>query len=175
MFKAMANYNPFGSNHQEFKTYQKMQFLKKNLDSLEDDKVEEYDLVMSKLYKWVSYAIELRCDDVVARRDAIELLKKEREDAIAADSERTAKKEAELEAKQKVRNHSFAIDQLYLNRNTKRRSILSLLKLRKKTKTVKMVKKPPPNLSLQRDLPSHNKNSTSNLKPTTLPLKSLRK
>lgn len=60
---------------------------------------------MSKLYKWVSYAVELRCEDVVARRDAIELLKKEREDAIAADTERTAKREAELETKMKVRKH----------------------------------------------------------------------
>lgn len=56
---------------------------------------------MFKLYKWVQTAIELRCEDVVARRDAIELLKKEREDAIAADTERTAKREAELEAKMK--------------------------------------------------------------------------
>jgi len=101
MFKAMSSYNPFGPNKQEFKEYQKISFLKKYLDSLEDDKVEEYDLIMSKLYKWVSYAVELRCEDVVARRDAIELLKKEREDAIAADAERTAKKEAELETKTK--------------------------------------------------------------------------
>ena len=103
MFKAMANYDPFGQNKQEFKEYQKISFLKKCLDSLDDDKVEEYDLIMSKLYKWVQYAVELRCEDVVSRRDAIEVLKKEREDAIAADQERTAKREAELDAKIKVR------------------------------------------------------------------------
>ena len=85
MFKSMANYDPFGQNKQEFKEYQKISFLKKCLDSLDDDKVEEYDLIMSKLYKWVQHAVELRCEDVVSRRDAIEVLKKEREDAIAAD------------------------------------------------------------------------------------------
>ena len=53
LFKAMANYNPFGPNHQEFKEYQKMAFLKKNLESLDEDKVEEYDIVTAKLYKWV--------------------------------------------------------------------------------------------------------------------------
>ena len=96
LFKAMANYNPFGPNHQEYKEYQKLAFLKKNLDSVDEDKVEEYDIVMSKIYKWVAMAIELRCEDVVSRRDGIEVLKKEREDAIAADAERTAKREAEL-------------------------------------------------------------------------------
>lgn len=53
MFKAMANYNPFGPNRQDFKEYQKMQFLKKNVDSVEEEKVEEYDLVTTKLFKWV--------------------------------------------------------------------------------------------------------------------------
>ena len=66
------------------------------MDSVDEDKVEEYDIVMSKIYKWVAQAIELRCEDVVSRRDGIEVLKKEREDAIAADAERTAKREAEL-------------------------------------------------------------------------------
>ena len=89
-----------------------MQFLKKNLESLEDAQVEEYDLVMSKIYKWVNTAIELRCDDVVSRRDAIEHLKKDREDAMAANTERSAKREAELDAKQRVRNHSFVTDQI---------------------------------------------------------------
>ena len=49
-------------------------------------------------------AIELRCEDVVSRRDGIEVLKKEREDAITADGERTAKREAELAAKKAVSN-----------------------------------------------------------------------
>lgn len=101
MFKAMANYNPFGPNGQAFKEYQKIAFLKKNLEILEDEKVEEYDLITFKLYKWVQTALDLRCEDVVSRRDTIEGLKKEREDAIAADKERTAKREAELDVKQK--------------------------------------------------------------------------
>lgn len=104
MFKAMANYNPFGPNHTEFKEYQKMAFLKKNLDSCDEEKVEDYDIVMSKIYKWVQFAIEIRCEDVVSRRDGIEMLKKEREDAIAADAERTAKMEAALAEKKAVSN-----------------------------------------------------------------------
>lgn len=96
LFKDMANYHPFDANHQEFKEYQKLAFLKKQMESIEEEKVEEYDIVMSKIYKWVNTAIELRCEDVVSRRDAKEVLKKDREDAIAADGERTTKMEAEL-------------------------------------------------------------------------------
>ena len=76
LFKAMANYNPFGDNKSEFKEYQKMAFLKKNLEGIDDDKVDEYDIVMGKLFRWVSMAIDLRCEDVVSRRDGIEVLKK---------------------------------------------------------------------------------------------------
>ena len=109
----MGSYEPFGTTGRtEYKEYQKISFLKKNLDSIDEEKVEEYDIVMSKLYKWVATAIELRCEDVVSRRDAIELLKKEREDAIAADNERKNKYETELAAKKAV--CSCSITQLIL-------------------------------------------------------------
>ena len=104
LFKAMANYNPFGPNNTQFKEYQKMAFLKKNLEGIDDDKVDEYDIVTGKIFRWVSMALDLRCEDVVSRRDGIEVLKKQREDAIAADAERTAKYEAELAAKKAVSN-----------------------------------------------------------------------
>ena len=104
LFKAMANYNPFGPNNTSFTEYQKMAFLKKNLEGIDDDKVDEYDIVTGKIFRWVSMALDLRCEDVVSRRDGIEVLKKQREDAIAADAERTAKYEAELAAKKAVSN-----------------------------------------------------------------------
>jgi hypothetical protein len=47
--------------------------------------------VLYKILAWVKYAIELRIEDVVERRNHKAMLKKEREDAIAGDSERTAK------------------------------------------------------------------------------------
>ena len=44
--------------------------------------------------KWVQTAVDLRIDDVQDRRNHIAFLKKEREDAIAADADRTAKMNA---------------------------------------------------------------------------------
>jgi hypothetical protein len=65
--------------------------LKRNIDSVDEEKVEEYSVVLYKILAWVKYAIELRIEDVVERRNHKAMLKKEREDAIAGDSERTAK------------------------------------------------------------------------------------
>lgn len=56
-----------------------MSFLKKNLSELEDDKVEEFSLVLSKILKWIHLAIDLRCEDVVRRRDNVEIHRQERE------------------------------------------------------------------------------------------------
>ena len=47
--------------------------------------------MLYKILAWVKYAIELRIEDVVERRNHKAMLKKERGDAIAADSDRTAK------------------------------------------------------------------------------------
>jgi hypothetical protein len=65
--------------------------LKRNIDSVDEEKVEEYSVVLYKILAWVKYAIELRIEDVVERRNHKAMLKKEREDAIAGDAERTAK------------------------------------------------------------------------------------
>lgn len=101
LFKKMAKYTPFGEKDDEFKEYQKLSFLKNNLESLDEEKVEEYSLVLGKIYRWIASALELRIEDVVSRRDYKEQLKHEREEAIAADAERTAKMEAMLaDAKQ---------------------------------------------------------------------------
>lgn len=73
-----------------------MKFLKKNLETYDEEKVDEYSVVLGRLFRWLSYAIEVRCDDVVSRRDHKELLKKERAEAIAADQDRSAKLEEQL-------------------------------------------------------------------------------
>lgn len=41
--------------------------------------------------RWLELAIDLRCEDVVNRRDNIEYMKQDREAALAADAARSAK------------------------------------------------------------------------------------
>jgi len=56
--------------------------------------------VIAKIFKWLNMAIDLRCEDVVNRRDTIEYAKQDRNAALAAEAARTAKFEhAHNEAK----------------------------------------------------------------------------
>lgn len=48
--------------------------MKKNLE-VEEDKVEEFSLVMVKILRWLNLAIDLRVEDVARRRDTVELAK----------------------------------------------------------------------------------------------------
>jgi len=52
------------------------------------ESVEEYMLVMGKLLKWVTLALDIRCEDVVMRRDNLEQLKLERSAAEEASKAR---------------------------------------------------------------------------------------
>ena len=87
-----------------------MSFLKANLDSLEDEKVEQASLVMSKVLQWLRLAIEIRCEDVVARRDAVEFKRYEREKQILAVNERQKKFEAEM-AERKAADEALPEDE----------------------------------------------------------------
>lgn len=68
-----------------------MMFLKKNLESVPEEHVEEYSMVLSKILKWVNMAIDLRCEDVVNRRDNIEYMKQDRNAALNAENNRISK------------------------------------------------------------------------------------
>jgi len=42
---------------------------------VEEEKVEEFSLVMVKILRWLNLAIDLRVEDIFKRRDAVELAK----------------------------------------------------------------------------------------------------
>jgi len=99
LFQKLAAYNPLGSRDSDFKDYQKMSFLKKNLSECADEAVEEFALVMAKIYRWIQLVVDIRCEDVIKRRDAVEVAKQERENAIKLDNLRKDKYEKELTEK----------------------------------------------------------------------------
>jgi len=78
MFAKMGSYEPTGSRKSEFKAYQKIAFLKKNIADIEEEKVDDYSLVLGRILRWVHLAIDIRVEDVVNRRDNLEYLKQER-------------------------------------------------------------------------------------------------
>lgn len=106
----MGEYTPFGQKADEFKEYQKLKFLKKNLEAIDEEKIHEYSVVIEKLYRWIIMAIELRCEDIVSRRDNLEQLKHERNEAIAADQARTDRLEAAKE--EAIAIHEEKVDEM---------------------------------------------------------------
>lgn len=98
----MSNYNAFGPREDEFKEYQKLSFLQRNIDSMEEEKVDEYSVILGRIHRWITQAIDLRIEDVRNRRDTIAVLKFERDQALADDQARTEKREAALEDKKAV-------------------------------------------------------------------------
>ena len=98
LFLKMSLYEPIGEKTAEdFKEYQMLAFLKKNIDSVEEEKVDEYSVIMGRIHRWVTQALELRIDDVRSRRDTVATLKHEREVALHEDAARTEKRRVELE------------------------------------------------------------------------------
>lgn len=99
LFEKMTSYNPFGESVSNYEEYQKLSFLKKTIESVEEEKVDEYSVVLGRLHRWVNQALDLRVEDVRNRRDTVAQLKHEREQAMAEDKARTEKREAALEEK----------------------------------------------------------------------------
>ena len=54
LFKRMSEYEPFGQSEEEYTVYQKLGFIKKNIESVEEEKVDEYNIVMGRIHRWVS-------------------------------------------------------------------------------------------------------------------------
>mmetsp|Transcript_19643 Transcript_19643/g.26562 ORF Transcript_19643/g.26562 Transcript_19643/m.26562 type:complete len:253 (+) Transcript_19643:1413-2171(+) len=100
LFERMSKLAPLGQREEGFKEYQKLSFLKKMIESIEEEKVDEYSVILGRIHRWVTQALELRVEDVRNRRDTIAILKYEREQALAEDKARTEKRQAALEEKQ---------------------------------------------------------------------------
>lgn len=79
LFERMGKFNPLGENENEFKEFQKLTFLKRNIESLEEEKVDEYSIILGRIHRWITQALDLRVEDVRNRRDNIANLKFERE------------------------------------------------------------------------------------------------
>lgn len=110
LFQKMGNYNPLGRREGDFKDYQKISFLKANIKDLDEEKVEDFSLCMGKVLQWIKLALDIRIEDIVNRRDTVEYIKQDREQAIRADAERTKKYEAEVAEKKQAFDEAQAAE-----------------------------------------------------------------
>ena len=68
LFKAIGEYNPFGPKEDEYKEYEKLEFIQNNIEGISPDTVDNFSVALGKLLRWLKFAIEVRIDDVVKRR-----------------------------------------------------------------------------------------------------------
>ena len=78
----MSEYNPFGPKDTEFKEYQKIHFVRSNIEEIDPEVVDDYSVAVGRLHRWLLTAIEIRIEDVRSRRRKIMERRQEREEAI---------------------------------------------------------------------------------------------
>ena len=98
VFKRLNDYCPFGPKEDEYKEYQKLLFIKENIDSLNEEVIHEHSAALGKLYYWIVHAIELRINDVVSRRQQKTREREQRQEAQDREAERLEKREEALAA-----------------------------------------------------------------------------
>jgi hypothetical protein len=126
-FMRLFKYNPVGPKPDEFKPYQKINFIEKLIAEVDPEQVEAYSHTFVKLLNWLRLAIEARRENVISRILNTKRLKAEREQAIQQEEERQAertqyfndekekweeerRKEAEAEADRRAREKEMEQD-----------------------------------------------------------------
>jgi LPS O-antigen subunit length determinant protein (WzzB/FepE family) len=94
----MGGYQIFGPKVNDYKLYQRINFIDKITEGIEAEQVDEYSVPLGKLYRWLQMAVEMRKEDVLARRDYREKLKEERIDAQNRYEEREVQRQEAYEA-----------------------------------------------------------------------------
>ena len=95
----MSDYVPFGPKDGEYKEYEKLHFIRANLDEISDEMVDEYCVPVGRIYRWIIMAVDLRIKDVRQRRAKKAQLRQEREEAIEKEHERVEKRDQEVQEK----------------------------------------------------------------------------
>ena len=99
IYKQMSTYNPFGAKDGEYKEYQKIEFIRRNIEEVTEDGVDEYSVAVGKIYRWLMMTLELRIADVRERRAKKATMKQEREEAIERENDRKEKRDLEVQEK----------------------------------------------------------------------------
>jgi len=102
----MSEYKPFGPKDDEYKEYQKLLFIRENIEELNEELVDEYSVTVGKLFRWLQMALELRIEDVKSRRKQKAQLREHRQEAIEREAERQEKRDIAMqEARETFEQH----------------------------------------------------------------------
>lgn len=97
LFERMKKYTHIGPKNKEYKKYQLLNFIEKNIEGINIEDIENYSFVLSRLYKWLTNYIEMRKEDINKRREMKEKEREERDQAREDHKEWKVKREAAME------------------------------------------------------------------------------
>ena len=78
LFTLIGNYWPFSPKEDEYKEYQKLVFVKDNIDPVDEAAVDDYSIALGQLFRWLKQAVDLRIDNVKERRLAKHKMREDR-------------------------------------------------------------------------------------------------
>lgn len=93
LFAKMSEYWPFGPKDESYKEYERLRFVKANLEGITEEQVDEYSVALGKLLRWVHLAIDTRTEDLRMRRSQKAGDRKRRVEAQDKEKERLEKRE----------------------------------------------------------------------------------
>lgn len=96
MLKHMEIVRLKGPKHGDYKKYQTLNWIEKNIKDIDENEVFEYNMLLGKLFKWLKLAIETRKLDIVKRMALIAKNRNDREQKMQLKQERETKRETEL-------------------------------------------------------------------------------
>lgn len=98
-FTKLGDYWPIGPKEDAYKEYEKFAFIRRNIEGITEEQVDEFSVALGKLYRWLLLAIETRTENVRLRRLMKKKATEERDAAIEREKVRVAKRDEQLEAK----------------------------------------------------------------------------
>jgi hypothetical protein len=84
----MGEYTPIGPKDDEYTDYEKLEFIQSNLDSFTTNEIDGFSLALGKLYRWLRNTLELRIEDVSARKSDKDRERRFRQEALDKEEER---------------------------------------------------------------------------------------
>jgi hypothetical protein len=94
----LGGYVPFGSKDDEYLEYQKLAFIQKNIEGLNEEAIDEFSIALGKLHKWLKLALDTRINDVLMRIKEKNNERTVRDNAISQEEERIERRNDALEA-----------------------------------------------------------------------------
>ena len=92
----MLGYKVIGPKPQQFAAYQTINFIERNIGDIDPQKVDEYNLALGKLFRWLKLAIDSRKADIIRRKAHFARNREERDFKIKAKEDRAAKRNLDL-------------------------------------------------------------------------------